>query len=490
MIIRGVLIALLLFCMFSLAMPVKAVVYTHPDITYQIDSVEVYRDAGGTLDSQEWLVVFDIEYTADPGIPLSDTFVFRLYDDDAGAVVSTTTAYDYNGYDYGIASISIDADFADLPTWSGNYTMFFEGNPALSWTGGVPPTRSTSAITWHDEGSVNDAQDRLTTRLRYLAQKIEDDWGGTTDLIEETVTGRVLTTAGEAYFTNSIDNLRDKCPDLFYQSMEAVEFDDDVLVLDYHAGGEDAVLQIYGVNWYAQTFTASDAYHLTGVQLPLYRILTPGTITVSLRTSAVNVPTGANLISGTYDGDTLTTAETAEWVDIAFTNDYLLTSGSVYSIVVQATGGDAANYVGWLVDTDDGYSDGNEAVSTNNDATWTAVAGSDCLFELLVHGGASLSLGHRYELRLRGTIFDMSQIATNWGLTNMWVSTMLWLTMTVLLMVAVAMASNVWDCWFIILALMATYGWRAGFADTYFLIGVLVVCAIGIVYGLYHRKAY
>lgn len=479
--------------MLTIPFPAHAATLAYPDVAFQLTQVEVYRNTI-ELDDQLYLISFNIEYTANntPSDPIDDTFIFRLVSDN-GTILSTTTAYGCfnDGYDRGIASIYFSAD--DAPTWgaSANYTMYFEGNPILSWAGGVPPNVNTNSFSlWYDGGTITDTRDRLTTRLRYIAQQLETDWGGTTDLIEDTSVGKVLTTEGEDYFENSILDLRSMCPDLFYQTMKAAVFADDILVLDFHAGGADDVAQVYGVNWFAQTFEASDAYDITGVQIPVYRTGTPGTVTVSLRATAAGVPTGADLTSGTYDGDTVTTDTGAEWIAIAFDSDYSLVSGTTYAIVVRATAGDANNRLNWQVDTDGGYDDGQEATSVNSGVAWNGVAANDMLFEVLVRGGATYSLGHRYELKLLGTQFDVSQIASNWGLSTMWVSTAIWLAMGIALMVAVAMSSNAWDCWWIILAMMAAYGWRAGFADTYLLVGVLAMSSVGIVYALLFKKVY
>ena len=112
------------------------------------------------------------------------------------------------------------------------------------------------------------------------------------------------------------------------------------------------------------------------------------------------------------------------------------------------------------------------------------------LFELLVRGGSGINIGHRYELRLLGTQFDVSQIATNWGFSYTWVSTLFWLAMAVVIIVAVSMATGAYDCWWILICLMAAYGWRAGFADTYLLVGVMALSSIGFIFAFWYKKAY
>ena len=112
------------------------------------------------------------------------------------------------------------------------------------------------------------------------------------------------------------------------------------------------------------------------------------------------------------------------------------------------------------------------------------------LFELLVRGGATVSMGERYEVSLLGTQFDVSQLASNWGMSNMWIATALWLGISIVIIVAVNMTSNAFDCWFIIMMIMATVGWRYGLADTYYLVAMLVMASFGIVYGIFFKKAF
>ena len=97
---------------------------------------------------------------------------------------------------------------------------------------------------------------------------------------------------------------------------------------DYYNTGDDGTpTLIGGVYWESQTFTASSTYDIGSVKLKLYRIGTPGTLTVSIRATDGNgQPTGADLASGTTDGNTLTTNTSGEWREITFSSSYALTN--------------------------------------------------------------------------------------------------------------------------------------------------------------------
>ncbi|MBA7589542.1 hypothetical protein ES708_31627 [subsurface metagenome] len=88
-------------------------------------------------------------------------------------------------------------------------------------------------------------------------------------------------------------------------------------LFEYYITGDDFGYGVYGPNWEAQTFTPSVAHKITSVKLKLYRRGSPGTLTVAIK--AVDVshhPTGADLCSGTTNGNTLTEDMAGEWREI------------------------------------------------------------------------------------------------------------------------------------------------------------------------------
>jgi len=457
---------------------------------HQILQVEAYRSVL-ELEDTLYLINYNLEYGASPTEPISDTYLFCLRVTATGALLGATTAYGYfdGGYDRGIATIYFNA--ADAPAWNGAYTLYFDGNPALEWgAGDDPPSTSSTSIDWFDEGSVADAQTRLTTRLRTIATLLETDWGPPTDLIEDSAGGKVLTATGEEYFTNSIINLRSMCPNLFYQQMTAVEFEHDILVADRLSAGEDGTVNVWGNNWVAQTFIPSERYDITGVNILVSRTGNPGNLTVSLRATAAGAPSGGDLTSGFVDGDAVTTDSDGEWVAIAFTDDYTLTAATSYAICVRSAGVNANNRINWFVDTGNGYANGSEYTNAAAGVgAWNVVAANDMLFEILARGGMTPRAG-RIEGRLYGTIFDISQWAANWGISTMWLNTVLWVAMMFVLCWAMALAANSWDATMLLIAGCTAIGWRAGFVDTIFMALLMAVMAIGVIYAAFWKKSY
>ena len=144
---------------------------------------------------------------------------------------------------------------------------------------------------------------------------------------------------------------------------------------------DDAGKQIYGNTWAAQTFLTTSAHTVSEIHLLLYRSGTPSTVTVSIRETSDGAPSGADLTSGTTDGDDFTDNTDGAWYTVDVT-DYDLENGETYAIVVRAVGGDGSNYIGWRYDNGGGYASGKEYDSSNGGVTWSNVDANDMMFEV------------------------------------------------------------------------------------------------------------
>jgi len=151
---------------------------------------------------------------------------------------------------------------------------------------------------------------------------------------------------------------------------------------EYYITGDIDDISFYGALWKAQTFTPSVAHRITSVKLLIRRVLLPGIITVGIReTNVAGHPTGADLCSGTIDGDTLTDSWPGEWREITLGAGYNLDADTKYAIVVRALTGDASNKVIWQADLNGTYAGGNYELSGNSGVSWTSTPGTDFRFE-------------------------------------------------------------------------------------------------------------
>lgn len=164
----------------------------------------------------------------------------------------------------------------------------------------------------------------------------------------------------------------------------------------FTTGGDTGGTTVYGATYAAQTFTTQYAYTICFVQISLQRTGTPGTLTLALKaTDGTGNPTGDDLATDTFNGDTLGTAAYtwAAFELLTSSGEQLsLEKGQKYALVLRALNGSGANYVQWYADTAAGYAYGNASRSTDGGSTWDAfvMAGYDYLFEFW--GKASLAI--------------------------------------------------------------------------------------------------
>jgi len=147
---------------------------------------------------------------------------------------------------------------------------------------------------------------------------------------------------------------------------------------DYYNTGNDDIRGITDTTWYGQTFLTTEDYLITKVKLLLYRSGTPGTVTVSIRATSAGLPTGADLTSGTTNGDTLTEDSGGEWRAITFSSSYLLNSSTTYAIVIRS---EAAG-LRWNCDSSSpSYAGGSDVHSVDSGANWDVTTSNDFMFE-------------------------------------------------------------------------------------------------------------
>ena len=150
----------------------------------------------------------------------------------------------------------------------------------------------------------------------------------------------------------------------------------------YYNTGHTVSVVIQSTDWSGQSFIPFIGHKIISVKLLLYRVNSPGTVIVSIRAiDSSGYPTGADLISGTIDGNLLPTS--AQWCEIVFSSNIYLSPTVQYAIIVRAPNGDSSNYLCWRNDfTAPAYSYGNMFQSHDGGGTWGGVAeDNDFMFE-------------------------------------------------------------------------------------------------------------
>lgn len=134
------------------------------------------------------------------------------------------------------------------------------------------------------------------------------------------------------------------------------------------------------VYWLGQTFTPSISHKITSVKFYGYRDLALGTITASVRaTNAEGLPTGADLTSGTLDGNSLPIGIlNRDWFEITIAS-YPLLANTKYAICLRPASGD----IDVLLGTDNTYTRGTLCETSDSGASWSDWGGdvNDSMFE-------------------------------------------------------------------------------------------------------------
>jgi hypothetical protein len=156
-------------------------------------------------------------------------------------------------------------------------------------------------------------------------------------------------------------------------------------LFEYYNTGDDALSDIFGVYWHAQTFTVgnvgyNEEFFITSVKLKMKRQLSPGNVTVGIRNvDGDGKPTGNDLTNGIIDGNTFTTDNSGAWYQINFTTPYQLSVGNTYAIVVRAEG-TGFNRAELRCTSTPTYSGGQDCRSSDSGSTWD-VQSLDNMFE-------------------------------------------------------------------------------------------------------------
>ncbi len=151
---------------------------------------------------------------------------------------------------------------------------------------------------------------------------------------------------------------------------------------DYFNTGDTNWDLATNTRWQAMVFTATSSYAINSVKLLLFRTNSPGTITVSIKALDIDgKPTGADLASGTTDGDTLTTNTSGEWREITFGAPYSITAFIQYAVVIRSSQ-PLDNRLNCRDNGTNDYATGYRIVSTDSGSTWSTISTArDMLFE-------------------------------------------------------------------------------------------------------------
>jgi hypothetical protein len=150
-------------------------------------------------------------------------------------------------------------------------------------------------------------------------------------------------------------------------------------------------------SWVGQTFTAGMSGPMTRADIDLFCSGCTGTIpniTVSVRATSGDLPTGADLATATIPGFS---SGAAVYYSAIFNTPLTLTAGTTYALVVRSAANPSAGTYAYVVSASNTYAGGRWVVSSTSGATWagattgTPATSRDLGFQTYIDTGFTLS---------------------------------------------------------------------------------------------------
>ena len=479
----GSLLLLAIILITMLVTPQVANALTASPDTITISQVDVYtgvRESGDQL----YIINYEIAYSeSTPSDGADDLFLIRLMDaSNVQLGVIVPSAYYNNGFDNGVAGMYFSSGEADAlgltfdPT-NGDY-MKIVGNPMAAWDTGTPPyANNVTFANYYDE----DIEDTLYIKLAASVTKLELDWG--IDLIEGPLGERTLTTYGQGYMSEAISNARVICPKLFPAAISRLEMTDTEVISDFYIGGDTAARSAHGNTWLAQTFTASLDYELDRIAIEGNNNGGTQSASIQLYKVTTGEPVLTLYTSGTIPGTDFLESPAIDWEECAL-SPYEVEKDTEYAIIMRCDSGTAS----WRYDATSTYN-GSAFVSTDAGASWTAIANATFNFQTKAKNAPSLSYMNRLEHQLDGTVFDTSDSEVYLGLSSVWVRTLIWFVISVIVAVMVAMETSNSKPITPIIFWMACSGYFIGMVAPMAAIGFIVIAGLSTIYVTVFNRA-
>jgi len=442
--IVAILLVLLVTLMVLPVTPVYAI--ADPDSPPQISAVFVYEDC---LEDGDVGVLIDyyLDYAAIPSEVVTLSYLAVFVDVDGSTQLKTVAPYTFVDSGYGRGLVWIYFTAAEVDTYSIDqanealYKVWLMGNPTVvSGWAGDPPKTIAGIDYWQDPGGGAVLSHGIYGVL-YYADILELAWS--LDMIEVTALGNRLTSTGESYFENVITNLRDMAPAAFAVS----EIEPTIEELDYKTlfgvtmtdgpaptGGTVTGSPIIFINSYtgiadagssnvkiidAELTQEDDYWNLASLVITSTTdgLAPEGEIaTITDFIAATDELQFAALSVAVNTGDTYTVAGSSHIVTITANGIFVLElSNGTAGTVTDGTGVVTGSPVDIVAGTNTITTTGIGTLTVDAELQDTTTAMEDVV---------------------AGTGFDLTNVATHFGMSRWFFSGMVWLIMSVIICAA------------------------------------------------------
>lgn len=267
-----------------------------PSTPNQINFAYAYRNLLVPGD-QMYVVDFFTGYTPPlPDFSATQSYVVKAFTS-TGTLIGSVAPFAYfdNGYQRNIAMIYFPV--ATAPTWNNGETVSLSGNPGLTWAGAIP-NQSAPVSYWSPSTSISFTQNELSSTVITWAGYLQQAWFPTVTMIQQTVAGQKLSTAGQTFFVGVMPTLQQMAPGAFAGSMQTPT--------------------AYNKNVYGDQYAASNTSTVTNSPVTLHSGVT--TLTVTAGDFIVVLSTGRTAVvtsgTGTVFGSPLTIRSRSNTVTI------------------------------------------------------------------------------------------------------------------------------------------------------------------------------
>jgi len=357
--------------------PPTAATLPATDVTGVLATLHGEATEVGSVEITERGFVWDEISKANPGNVHPDSTAYAEYWTEIGS-------WGTEVFERAIAGLDVRTTYYFRAAVKNNLGLWAYGDEVVFTTQGPPVVASLAAAEVKDTYAILRGQVTETWGLQILERGF--DWGTAPSVYVHSWTQLGMWDIGS--FSTALTGLQKGVTHYFRAKARNIygwDYGDELTFATFNPSiyascvdDDDSDAEVYGPNWYAQTFTPYEGFKLAAVRIKAAAVNITGPLTVSIReTTDLGVIRTLDLVSAVYDG-----LGSLDWYEIPMPEYYL--ENKEYALVIRAVAGDAANYVRWRYASNSTCS-GCYASSVNSGTSWTHNCDRSFMYEIRGH---------------------------------------------------------------------------------------------------------